>query len=141
MNATDTNTDTRVIATRCYSGSVAAPGHENPAAHGNVEYTVERADGARRKELCNGLHEEVGPWGPTRAERREVLDRAERSLRLALAARPAAHGVAIDEEGYLVVSDGDPADHAARAAGSGLVERALRVRRAFLAVEAARAEL
>lgn len=68
---------TREISADGYSGSVATSIYaENRAAHGNIDVTVECvACGARRHELINGLHIEVGPWGPTRGEREAAARR------------------------------------------------------------------
>jgi len=53
----------QVGADRCYSGSVAAAGDENRAAHGGITCTVECTDcGARRDENHNQGHAEVSPW-------------------------------------------------------------------------------
>lgn len=48
---------------RPFAGSVAAPGHENPAAHGNISYeeTCSRCGATRRLNL-NQRHVEYGPW-------------------------------------------------------------------------------
>ena len=51
-----------ILSCRPFFGPVAAPGEENPRAHGCVCYIVEREDGARRRENVNGPHVEVGPW-------------------------------------------------------------------------------
>lgn len=43
---------------------------ENPAAHGNIVVTEEESsEGRQRSVAINGAHREVGPWGPTRAQR------------------------------------------------------------------------
>jgi len=69
-----THTSTTDIATRCFTSSVAWPhSDEDPAAHGGVCVEVEcDACGARRRENRNGRHVELGPWGPTRSERRQA---------------------------------------------------------------------
>jgi len=63
---------------RCYHGSVADTSDaENPIARGNISITVECRDcGAQRRENSNAGRVELGPWGPSRAER-DAAERAE----------------------------------------------------------------
>jgi len=66
-------------STRCFSGPVSSD--ENKAAHGCVCITVECRDcGTRREENRNWLHVERGPWGPSRDERRDEVERLRRRL-------------------------------------------------------------
>lgn len=93
---------TRDVRTRCYTGSVAR--EENRAAHGNICVTVECIGcGAARLELRNGRHEELGPWGPSRAEREHAHREA---LRLVPPA-PAAVVLTLGDDRVYVEQDDD----------------------------------
>jgi hypothetical protein len=73
----------RISSVRCYSRPVYRPldygigeiwgddwTGENPAAHGGITYTEEESYAGRQRQVnANGEHIEVGPWGPTRAQR------------------------------------------------------------------------
>ena len=75
-------TEHTVLETKGYTSPAyrpAGPGEvwgddytgENSGAHGNIVVTEERrSDGRRRLVAINGRHREVGPWGPTRAQRK-----------------------------------------------------------------------
>jgi hypothetical protein len=100
---------TNIIRTRGYTAPVSAY-DQNPAAHGNVEYVVECSEcGARRSELHNGCHVELGPWGPDRAARKALVERLAKRLpalpppvRLERADGESAT-LTPDEEGWLVI--------------------------------------
>src|SRR5690606_29179644 len=65
-----------IIDTRCFVGPVSD--EENPAAHGGITETDECVIcGARRAANVNGRHVELGPWGPSRAQR-EAEERSRR---------------------------------------------------------------
>lgn len=43
---------------------------DNPSAHGNIVRTEEESSGGRQRSVAiNGSHVEIGPWGPTKAQR------------------------------------------------------------------------
>ena len=131
------HTKTNDIDTHGYTGPVAAPGHENRAAHGNVQITVECvACGARRSELHNGRHVELGPWGPSRAQREALAQRLRRSIpdrpepiKLYNQSTGQECLVVCDDEG-MVFGMPDAAAHAL--AGTAWLERACAYRRAYL---------
>jgi hypothetical protein len=130
---------TRVIHTWCFSGPVAEPGHENPAAHGNVTYEEECVRcGARRLRNVNGWHSEYGLWGPSRSERRARAAQLRRLADALISAIPpivsdrGGHA-RVDPEGYVVgVWDRLPA---------GWLAAAKMAREAVLAAERAEADV
>lgn len=71
-----THDASKVVSERVFTAPVAWPARDqNPAAHGGVEFAEECTCGAQRKRLVNGRHEEVGPWGPSLAERKAAARR------------------------------------------------------------------
>lgn len=79
---------------------------ENPAAHGCITYIEEENNEGRQREVnVNGKHIEVGPWGPTKAQREAYAKREEAAAR---AAREAEEDAAAKALGVSVVSvDGE----------------------------------
>jgi hypothetical protein len=150
MNTTCQHTSTNIIRTRGYTAPVSVY-QQNPAAHGNVEYVVECGEcGARRSELHNGCHVELGPWGPDRAARKQRVERLSKKLPplpppvLIKRADGESATLTPDEEGGLVIqSSAGVSQREQEALGAyyphlqGLVAR----RQALLELEAARAEV
>jgi len=69
MKCKHATTTTDATSVRCYAGPVAVAGHENRAAHGCITQVERCLDcGAERRVNVNGVHYEVGPWGPSRSQ-------------------------------------------------------------------------
>ena len=143
-----THANIRELRTTGFTGPVNVR-DENRAAHGNVCVSEECcACGSRRDRLVNGRHEEIGDWGPTRADREAAARAAERVVDALIAKRPGkiamthASGdraeVRIDREGYLLIDapGAQPSGDQIAAASPALVEYARELRLA--AIEAAR---
>jgi len=65
MKCKHATTTTDATSVRCYAGSVAVGQHENRAAHGCITQVEQCLDcGAERRVNVNGVHYELGPWGP-----------------------------------------------------------------------------
>ena len=79
---------------------------ENQAAHGNIVATQEESrEGRRRNVAINQRHVEVGPWGPTRAQREAA---AQREARKAVAKQQAEEDEAARQLGVSVIGrEGD----------------------------------
>lgn len=133
----------RVGPDRAFSGPVSSR-NEFPPAHGGVTHTETCiACGAERDVNVNGCHVEHGEWWRSVAEQPTEARRAhEHEYATALAARPAPRvvtcgmrsvTVAIDDEGYLLVTGAEhtpeEAEQAARASGLMDAARALRLAR------------
>lgn len=133
---------TRIVGERCFVGPVSR--EENRAAHGNITLLEERDDGARRSVNVNGIHVEVGTWGPTREQREALAARALKEARDLVAEIPQVSmvhsdgreiSVWVDADGFLVA---DGALHTREEALSvirsipGLLELAKQARRAVL---------
>lgn len=94
----------RIGRERCYRYPVVIH-DQNPAAHGDICYTEERDDGARREVNANGHHQEIGPWGPSREARRAhaiALRRAASAMPTPQPLEFAIATVRIDRDGYII---------------------------------------
>ena len=141
----------REISTRCYAHPVSVH-DENRAAHGGVCITEECVRcGRRRSRNENQGHQEIGPWGASRAERQERASRARLDLDRLLRGRPEPvtlysqptgqpTELSIDAEGYIVsYGHGHPAGHEIEAVAPKLWAYSRRVRRARIAADEATA--
>ena len=148
-----THANIRELRTTGFTGTVNVR-EENRAAHGNVCVSEECcACGSRRDRLVNGRHEEIGDWGPTRADREAAARAAERVVDALIARRPGkvsmtrADGeraeVRIDREGYLLVDapGAQPSGDQIAAASPALVEYARELRLAAIEAGRLRAEV
>ena len=148
-----THANIRELRTTGFTGPVNVH-EENRAAHGNVCVSEECcACGSRRDRLVNGRHEEIGDWGPTRADREAAARAAERVVDALITKRPGniamthASGdraeVRIDREGYLLIDapGAQPSGDQIAAASPALVEYARELRLAAIEAGRLRAEV
>lgn len=100
--------ETIIIRERCFTGSVGSFENENRRAHGGVTFDVECKNcGAQRSENINGLHEELGTWSESRAERIAAIDKELREIRANEPSIPASITLLRGEERAIVECDTD----------------------------------
>lgn len=128
----------QVVSTHGFRGSVAGlHADQNQAAHGNICEIEECRDcGARRSRNVNGLHQEIGAWGPSRAQR--IVDAKARlaSLPVPMPLYSGELSATCDRDGTIVIR-GPHADELAvlRMLPAEWIEAARRRREASRGVE------